>query len=329
MKQFFILLLVTLTGFGQSWADDQMEKKVVVKIGESKGAWLGVMVAELDKGSSEEGVTAAEYGAVVQSVLDDTPAEKSGIEAGDVIIKLDDKRINGSKDLIKTLRQYKPGQIAKVQLYRGDKKVLLDVELGAKQKVNNVFIPGQKHIRMYRRENHLGAKVQEMDKDLAAYFRLKAGTGVLVTQVDKNSPAGKAGLKSGDVITAIGDNKVGTEAEVEEALDDYDEGEKIDITIVRKGRKQKLSAVMEEEEEVHVFKKGAGGFFGDGEFKWHFENLKEHQKDLFELKELYNDEIKERLKIELEKSRMKTERELEKIEKELERMREEIANLKK
>ncbi|MBN2000779.1 PDZ domain-containing protein [candidate division KSB1 bacterium] len=333
MKRATITLLAVFFT-AAAWAGPDVEKnvKVVVKGGESNGAWLGVNITDLDDDSKEDIDTDAEYGAVVQNVLEDTPAEKAGIEPGDVIVTLDETKIDNSDGLVKTLKKYKPGQNAKLELYRGKEKLTLDVELGARTGISKVVLPGDKTIQITKLMigGRLGAQVQEMDKDLAEYFRVKEDEGVLVTKVEEDTPAEKAGLKAGDVITAVGEEKVGSEDELDDALEDYKKGDKLELTIVRKGKQQKMTVEMEEKE--HIFK-----FFGDdinahfkgGRFEWNMDNLKDRQKEIIELKELYNEEIKERVKVETEKSRMKMERELEKFKEELERFGEELEKLKK
>ncbi len=81
-----------------------------------------------------------------------------------------------------------------------------------------------------------------MDADLAAYFSVKAGEGVLITGVEKDTPAAKAGLKSGDVIVEMAGKPVKESKDIHKALAELKKGDSVAITVVRHGKKQTLKA---------------------------------------------------------------------------------------
>ena len=61
---------------------------------------------------------------------------------------------------------------------------------------------------IFRSGGYLGIVLQELNADLAPYFSVKAGEGVLIVRVEKDTPAEKAGLKAGDVIVQMGEKTV-------------------------------------------------------------------------------------------------------------------------
>jgi S1-C subfamily serine protease len=92
----------------------------------------------------------------------------------------------------------------------------------------------------------LGIGIQDLSPQLAEYFGTK--DGVLVTTVEPDSPAAKAGLKAGDVITAIGETPVGSPADLTRAVRRADEGAELTITYMREKKKGTATARLETRE---------------------------------------------------------------------------------
>jgi C-terminal processing protease CtpA/Prc len=88
----------------------------------------------------------------------------------------------------------------------------------------------------------LGIYLQPLTEQLRDYFRVKDGKGVLISEVVEDSPADEAGLKAGDVIIAVGDEDIEGQDDVVEAIREREEGEEVEIVVVRKGRKKTLTA---------------------------------------------------------------------------------------
>ncbi len=88
----------------------------------------------------------------------------------------------------------------------------------------------------------LGVYLQPLTEQLYDYFRVEDGKGVLISEVVKDSPADKAGLKAGDVIIAVGDEEIEEQDDVVEEIREREEGDEVDIVVVRKGRKKTLTA---------------------------------------------------------------------------------------
>jgi S1-C subfamily serine protease len=89
----------------------------------------------------------------------------------------------------------------------------------------------------------LGASVQELSPDLAEYFGVKSG--VLIAAVQKDSAADKAGLKAGDVITAIDGHRVTSPAELINALPSGDGSHDVNLTVTREKKELKVKATLE------------------------------------------------------------------------------------
>jgi predicted metalloprotease with PDZ domain len=96
--------------------------------------------------------------------------------------------------------------------------------------------------RTLLRGNYLGVDLQELNPDLASYFQADAKSGVLVTRVDDDSPAEKAGLRAGDIISQFNGKKVTAADDLKDALDDLKEGEDAKLTVLRHGKQQQITA---------------------------------------------------------------------------------------
>jgi hypothetical protein len=91
----------------------------------------------------------------------------------------------------------------------------------------------------------LGVQVQELNEDLAPYFKVEPKSGVLILEVREDSPAEKAGLKAGDVITKVDKETVADPQELIEAMKDYEEGEAVTIEYVRQGKTATVKVELE------------------------------------------------------------------------------------
>jgi hypothetical protein len=111
--------------------------------------------------------------------------------------------------------------------------------------------------------------LRQLNEQLAKYFDVAEGNGVLVWEVEKGSRAEKAGINAGDVITVIGKKKIKDLRDVSRALGIYDEGEKADVELVRKGARKSVSLDIEENSDGE----GYQYFYNDGPFKSHDESM--------------------------------------------------------
>jgi len=95
----------------------------------------------------------------------------------------------------------------------------------------------------------LGVKPVGLTDQLAGYFRVKDGRGVLVSEVIADSPAEKAGLKAGDVIVSLDDERVEDTMELRVTIAEHEEGDEVAVAVVRDGKEKTLRATLEESPE--------------------------------------------------------------------------------
>ena len=124
---------------------------------------------------------------------------------------------------------------------------------------------------------YLGITMSSVSPSMARALQLDAGQGILVDEVAAESPADEGGVKTGDVIIAIGDNEITGLKSLQKAMGRHAPGDKIRITVWREGKKKKLKVTLGEqpEKQVHFWSEKDGGQkawnFGEGKL-WHWSN---------------------------------------------------------
>lgn len=170
-------------------------------------------------------------GLLVEDVIDDSPAEKAGIQKGDILLKLDGKNVEDVGDIREILNDLDDTKPMELDLLRDGDHLKLSVT-PEKREFNFMFAG--------MHGNYIGVQLQELDADLASYFQADPNAGVLVARVEDDSPASKAGIRSGDIIAQFNGEKVDSADDVRRMLDKLDEKESADLTVLRHGKSLKI-----------------------------------------------------------------------------------------
>lgn len=218
-----------------------------------KKGYLGVSVQELNRHLKKE--LKADFGVVIISIEEDSPADNDGLMEDDVIQQINDVKISRSSTLTRIIRKMAPGEKAKIVVIRDGKEKTITVTIG-RQKSSRSYAfslgDGKNLFNWYSgRGAYLGIQLHELNKDLASYFGVKEDEGALILGVEEDSPAEKAGLKSGDVITKIDDEKISDPEDVQEIISELEEDDEIKLEIMRQSRKQTINVTLEEHEGYH------------------------------------------------------------------------------
>jgi len=179
--------------------------------------WLGVAIQDVTPELAAALGLNAPTGALVASVLPDSPADGE-ILAGDVILEFGGKKVPNSSALPKLVAATEDGAEADIVVYRsGDEKVV-KVEIDALRTAQRSESPEADEDRIAALQT-FGATVAELDDNTRAKTGLDdTTTGVVVTSVDVDGPAARAGVQVGDIILRIGDQKVGDTEALKAAL---------------------------------------------------------------------------------------------------------------
>jgi serine protease Do len=314
------VLAIVLAGFlllGLSWA----QKSTQVK----KQGWIGVYLQELTPELKESmDLKESTEGVLVNGVVEDSPAEKAGIEEGDVIISLDNKKIGSIDKLTSLVRKTSPGTEVEIKAIRDGEEKDFQMTIGEssssglynlnpeKLKIEKNMIEPFKW--NFQSGLKLGVAIQDLTEQLGDYFGVKKGEGALVTEVVKGSPAEKAGLKAGDVIVDVDNQKITGSDDVRQAISEKEKGDKVNLQVMRDKRLKDFSVTLTETEE-YSFK-----------VRPDMEKIKDIQLFLDKLqipeapmlKGYYSDESK------LKKNMSQLKKEMEGLKKELDELKEEL-----
>ena len=191
---------------------------------------IGVQITQVTKEVAESIGLGKAAGALVQSVEKDGPAEKAGIEPGDIITRVDGKPIERSSDLPRIIGAAKPGARLALQVYRrGSTKELAvtvgefaaDTEANDAQGVPSAPTPTK---------NALGLAVADLTDAQKAQLRVRGG--VRVTGVE--GPAARAGLQEGDVILSLDNTEIADSRQFASAAARIDKSRPVSV-LVRRG----------------------------------------------------------------------------------------------
>lgn len=219
-----------------------------------KRAWLGIYMQDITEDIAEALDLEVEQGVLINDVIDDSPAEKSGLKDGDVIVRMDTEVVDKSSDLSKAIKGKKPGEKVDLVVYRKGQKQDISVVLGesAERKDRQFSLKAPK-AGQYKKffgdmagGGYLGVVLQGLSEQLAEYFEVE--DGVLISEVEEDSPADKAGLKAGDIIVAINGKDISSPSQVSSMIRKYEEGEKVEIDVIRKGSDMQFTAEIAERE---------------------------------------------------------------------------------
>jgi serine protease Do len=163
----------------------------------------------------------------VYQVFKDGPAEKAGIEQGDVILEFDKKEIAESKDLPRIVAAIPVGKTVPVKISRNGKIITKDIKVGEMEDktVETAKTPTGKK---------LGISIQNITPDIARSLSLKDTNGALIAQVEPGSPAANAGLQRGDVVREINRKSVKDAKEFMQKIEEAKSGGAI-LLLVQRG----------------------------------------------------------------------------------------------
>ena len=199
---------------------------------------LGVVIQEVSKDLAESLGLAKPMGAVVNSVEKGGPADRAGIEPGDVILRFDGKQINTSADLPRMVGATRPGTRSTVQLWR--KGTTRDVAVVVGEMVDEKAAgsrPGQGGKVPEQAANRLGLVVSELTAEQKR--ELKMASGLVIEHV--RGTGSRADLRPGDVIIAVISKGATTEVksvdQFNKLLAQFDKGSNVTL-LIRRGEMQ-------------------------------------------------------------------------------------------
>jgi serine protease Do len=174
--------------------------------GRVQRARLGVMIRDIDKETMKALGLKNRHGALIPQVEAGSAADKAGIQAGDVIVRIDEHQIKQAHDLPIRVANHKPGDRVKVEIIRDGKSMVIPVVVEA---MPDDVAQGNRKQGNRQKATH-GLSLKKLTPEIAESLRTRAKQGIVVQQIMRGSPAFRAGIKPGDVIVKVNGRAVTT-----------------------------------------------------------------------------------------------------------------------
>ena len=191
----------------------------IKEFGTTRRGWLGVQIQTVDDAIAESLGLDEPRGALVAGVIKDSPAEAANFKTGDVILKFDGVKVPESRKLPRIVADTSVGKSVAVVVWREGKRVKLSVKLGELEKVDQASFTtsrgGHKSKERTESLDELGLTVAPLTKEMAKRFEVNRDVeGVIITKVGRDSSARDKGLRPGNIIVEVNQQKVSSPAEV-------------------------------------------------------------------------------------------------------------------
>ena len=208
-----------------------------------------------------------ERGVEVLTVDQDAPAGKAGLKEHDVILEFNGTKVEGVEHLRRMIHEIPPGRTANVAVSRDGKPMLFKVQLADKGQAmrmsgsRKIMIPRPVipefdfpavDVMVQTSGSRSGAVVENLTPQLGDFFGARNGEGVLVRSIEKGSAAEAAGLKAGDVIVRVENERITDRGDWKTALRNHRRG-KVSVGIIRDKKEQTISITMPEPKDDSRF----------------------------------------------------------------------------
>lgn len=192
---------------------------------------IGVSIAPVSKDVAESIGLGKAQGALVQAVEPGTPADKAGVEAGDIITKFNGQTIDKAPDLPRLVAATKPGTKSTLQVFRRGAYKELTVTVGEMDSPKaKAEADKEEAAPRMASAAALGLNVSDLSADQKR--ELRQNGGVLVSEAQ--GPAARAGLRAGDIILSVANVQIGSAKEFESVLSKLEKGRAVNV-LVRRG----------------------------------------------------------------------------------------------
>ena len=237
--------------------------------GEEGPSWLGVETQEVTAENAKELKLPAERGVVVAGVTKDSPAAKAALKEKDVITEVNGQRVEGAAQFRRMIHEIPAGRAAQLTVWRDGRAQTLRATLGKAEERHDKWMgatPGTFAFRMPEVQipempsidlggemgmlaggrPRLGIDAEDIGGQLGSFFGAPDGEGILVRSVNSGSPAEKAGMKAGDVITSFNGERVRSLGDLRQKLAPQNDAKTAKIGVLRNRIEVTLSVELPE-----------------------------------------------------------------------------------
>ena len=217
----------------------------LISYGETRRGWLGVRIQEVTKEIAEAMALKKPEGALVASVGEKSPADKSGIEAGDIILEFDGKKIDTMRTLPKVVANTKVGKNVQVKIWRNKKLITKNLKLGRLESSEEFKEKKQKLKKEEELEIEiLKITVRNLNKDDISSRKLKISKGAVITEISNKSPLNGL-LNTNDIIIEAKRKPIANSSDLKNVIEkDFKKGEKnLLLSIIDNDNRRRYLAV--------------------------------------------------------------------------------------
>ena len=187
----------------------------LVSYGEVRRGRIGVLIGDITPAHKEGLNLPTLDGALVNDVVDDSPADKAGLKSGDVIVAFNGEDILDASDIRNSVGLVEPGERADITYLRDGKRRSTRIEVAEFDDERDVLDDSAAD-EIPALESFSGASITDIPEDT----ELRGGTkGVMVSSIERGSKAARAGLRKNDVIREVNRQKIGNLSDFEDAID--------------------------------------------------------------------------------------------------------------
>jgi len=242
----------------------------------SSGSFLGVGVREVDSERAKTLKLPGEFGVEITKVDQSSPAEKAGLKVGDVVQSYNGQRVEGTEQFVRMVRETPAGRSAQLGIIRNGSHQSIAASIGSRKPSNIIVTEGKPwptpnmrrdfefvmpdvpKATMSWRSSMLGVEGEALgDSQLASFFGVKQG--VLVRSVIKDTAAEKSGIKAGDVIVKIDNEKIDAPRDITAAIRAArKDGKKtIAVSLYRDRKETPLAVTLDDESSSTILPRGS------------------------------------------------------------------------
>lgn len=220
------------------------------------GGYLGIAPENISKENMSRYGLSEPRGIGITNVSKDSPAERAGLKKGDIILQFNGEPLTSTRKLFRILSEAEPEQRVSLTISRNGSEQQMNVTLGRRAPTSRSFGAGvppdlNRYYRLdppdsprawgvapefsalgFGNNRRIGITTTPLTKQLSDYFGVSGGQGLLISSISENSPASKAGLKAGDVITEVDGERIEDSGDFIRAINKKEEGE-VTLTIIR------------------------------------------------------------------------------------------------
>ena len=217
----------------------------LIKFGETKRGWLGVRIQEVTKEIAEVEKLKKPQGALVASVGENSPADKAGIKAGDIILNFDGKKIDTMRTLPKVVASTEVGKSVELKIWRNKRLISKRLVLGRLESSEEFKDKKTKTVKKVVDIDKLKIAVRDVNsEDITSRNLNKKTSGVVITEISSRSPLINL-LNVNDIIIEVQKSSIKSTSDLKNSVDSFfKKGEKtLLLTVINKNNQRRYLGV--------------------------------------------------------------------------------------